>query len=263
MAEEFKIIGHRNATVSGDRTFVIAGSGLDDVIGNSNYGVSVCVSNDLTAYVGAKGGSVWHDNIYTGDGECPMRFRAQGQPWSMYVDDGNKGTLSTLCFVYETYHLEVNPGRFSYTLPTRADPDTDLTFESKDALNAYMGSLGYINIGPLTNFHWESETSGVGYVYVAGTILWESTITDPILITGQQVAVPGLRELLDYYPWAILKSNKASWESCNRSGGSLKIRKSGTWRDCKNRQSSNASDSTVFHRVSGSWTRCDKIGNNA
>lgn len=63
----------------------------------------------------------------------------------------------------------------------------------------------------------------------------------------------------NYFPMAIRKSS--DWESLNRSGGSLQIRKNSSWRDCKNNVMV-ASDNTVHIRKNAAWERAALTGNN-
>lgn len=61
----------------------------------------------------------------------------------------------------------------------------------------------------------------------------------------------------DYFPFA-LKSG-STWKSCNRQGGSVQTRSSGTWKDKKNRAKS-ADDSHSFIKSGSSWNIAPKVG---
>lgn len=95
----------------------------------------------------------------------------------------------------------------------------------------------------------------VGTVYLCIPICYNGTPDAPITLRSVSFTV-SMEELLPYYPGAIRKSGK--WMSANRSGGSLKIRKSGSWRDVKNYE--DGSSVQGFIRKSGSWTKAAKIG---
>lgn len=137
-------------------------------------------------------------------------------------------------------------------------------------LNSDITPVNMYDAGALdaVTFYTQTETpDGLkteGFTYLAGTYAPDTTVVDPHWAVAVKVQFEGIEAWLDYYPWAIRKtaSGTASWQSCNRSGGHLKIRKSGNWRDCKNQTDTGSSNNTVHHLVSGSWVRCDKIGQN-
>lgn len=95
----------------------------------------------------------------------------------------------------------------------------------------------------------------VGTVHLCVPVCYDSAPDTSITLKSVPFTV-SMEELLPYYPGAIRKSGK--WMSANRSGGSLKIRKSGSWRDVKNYE--DGSSVQGFIRKSGSWTKAAKIG---
>lgn len=102
--------------------------------------------------------------------------------------------------------------------------------------DAWKSSKGWRYIGNLaTNFGFgEGKEYYDGYIYVGGSGYYYSfrysykTICIPIKIT-----IPGLRRLLNYFPWAICKSKQ--YYSLNRSGGALQSKKNPNYQDRKNR----------------------------
>lgn len=89
--------------------------------------------------------------------------------------------------------------------------------------NSWMSSSGWFPIGNLErNFHWASnEEDFNGYIYMCGSGYYTNVSIDyGTAAVAKRITIPGLKRLLDYYPWAICKSGK--WYSCNRPGGHLK-----------------------------------------
>lgn len=113
---------------------------------------------------------------------------------------------------------------------------------------------GYRYCGKLTEFE-ASDTGDDGFIYLGGTGTY--SVNDPIYPNPVKIKVPGFMRYLDYYPWAIRKSSK--WMSCNRSGGSLTIRKSGSWRDVKNVEIGEGSND-AYYRSGTNWKVAPKIG---
>lgn len=95
----------------------------------------------------------------------------------------------------------------------------------------------------------------VGTVYLCIPVCYNGTPDSDITLQSVSFTV-SMEELLPYYPGAIKKSGK--WMSANRTGGSLKIRKSNSWRDVKNY--SDGSSVQGFIKKSGAWTTAAKIG---
>ncbi len=86
-----------------------------------------------------------------------------------------------------------------------------------------------------------------GWTYIAGTYVPDQQITDPGYAYAIPVQLEGIEEWLDYFPWAIRKTNNnvSTWESCNRVPAGLQIRKSGSWRDAKNKDDASDPANTV------------------
>lgn len=101
----------------------------------------------------------------------------------------------------------------------------------------WTGSAGWVTIGNLEkNFGWSSNKENFdGYIYLCGcgyyTDKWGTT--QNVRAVPTKVTIPGLKRLMDYFPFEILKNGQ--WMSCNRSGGGLYSMKSGKWTDRKNR----------------------------
>lgn len=117
---------------------------------------------------------------------------------------------------------------------------------------------GYHNVGHLTDYG-ASDTGDDGYLWASGTGTY-GNLTDPIYPDPVRITVPGFMAYLDYYVGAIRKSG--TMRSCNRGGGSSKIRKSGSWRDVKNVETGNGTNQGLY-RHNGAWTKLPKIGASA
>ena len=229
------VLGDTNAASS----YGLPGSQLSAAYCHCDFGVKITVEDDLSTYCSIYGGMVEQYDIR--GTSFPSYLWCLPYEWNGTITEENKLSWTG------------GQGMFHYfemTKATEANAYISHSFPTDGSRGAYIGKLD--------NFQWESETSGTGYVWIGGSAIYDdNAITDPIWVAPQRIAIPGLRELLEYYPWA--RRIGGGWNSCNRSGGSLKIRKSGSWQDRKNRESSDLSKSTVFVRKSNSWNRCPKL----
>lgn len=111
-----------------------------------------------------------------------------------------------------------------------------------------------VDLGPLSD--WGASITGQdGVIWFSGTGTY--TVNDPIYPVPVAITVPGFIQLFDYYPFAVRKNG--AWKSCNRSGGSTTIRKSGSWRDVKNSRQ-DSSGSQAFLRSGSAWAVAPEIG---
>lgn len=232
----------RNGTYGNTKessSFGLPGSGLTSAYMRCEFGVKITVEDDLGAYCSINGGQLTQTDIV--GSSFPSWLWCEDHAWEGEINNDNKQDWMNdpQCFYRFTQTKDAAKGQLQYSFPG-------------------AGSDRGVYIGQLTNFVWESETSGTGYVWIGGSAIYDSSsITDPIYVVGLKVPVPGLRELLNYYPWAIRKGQ--SYVSCNRAGGLVQARKGGSWVDRKNTQSADFSKSTVFQRKSGIWTPSPKF----
>lgn len=117
---------------------------------------------------------------------------------------------------------------------------------------------GYIYVGKMQDFGASAQGKD-GVLFVGGTGDYE--MSNPVYADPLPITIPGFMEFLDYFPFALRKSGVM--QSCNRNGGSVKIRKSGSWRDVKNVAVGDSSKNKAFVRKSGQWSVVPKIGANA
>ena len=117
---------------------------------------------------------------------------------------------------------------------------------------------GYIYVGKMQDFGASAQGKD-GVLYIGGTGDYE--MTNPVYPSPVPITIPGFMEFLDYFPFAIRKSG--TMQSCNREGGSVKIRKSNSWRDVKNVAVGDSSKNKAFVRKSNQWAVAPKIGANA
>lgn len=221
-------------------SYGLPGSGLTAAYVRCDFGIRITVEDDLSTYCSINGGEVKQTNII--GNSFPSYLWCEDHAWEGTITEANKWDWIN------------DPQRFLSFDMTKGDGGSapiSHGFPAASGRGAYIGKLN--------NFVWESETSGTGYVWIGGLAIYtDSAITNPIFIRGERIAVPGLRALLDYYPWSLKKGS--TWRSCNRSGGSLKIRKGSTWRDCKNTESTDQTKSKCFTRHNSAWVRSPKTG---
>lgn len=128
------------------------------------------------------------------------------------------------------YHWAIGLGR------SAGNEGVNSRYSGGQLSSAWRNSSGWFTVGNLEkDFDWsDDEEVFDGWVYFCGTAFYPTLpITSGAIAVPHRVTIPGLKRLLDYYPWAIRKSSV--WMSCNRSGGYLKSRENGTWDDRKNR----------------------------
>ena len=127
------------------------------------------------------------------------------------------------------YHWNIGYGGNAGTQGTRQ------RWSGSNLTSAWKSSKGWFGVGNLEkDFHWdEDEENFDGQIYFCGSAYYYSTYTYATKAVPKKVTIPGLKRLLDYYPWAINKSKK--WMSLNRAGGHLKSREGSTWDPRKNR----------------------------
>lgn len=164
--------------------------------------------------------------------------------------------------------LIVNPNDWNWTW-TSSGPNIPSGGYEVASATVPVGSPG--TRGP---FNWDINVSNVsigniemygasssgdsGIVYFGGTGNYE--VDDPIYPDPMPITIPGFVAYLDYYVAAIRKSG--TMQSCNRSGGSSLIRKSGSWSDVKNVERGTGTDHG-FYRHNGGWEKLPKTGANS
>ena len=128
------------------------------------------------------------------------------------------------------YHWNIGLGRDA------GNQGAQSRYSGGELTSAWKSSPGWFFVGNLeTHFKWaEDEENFDGWIYFCGTSFYLSyNYTNKATAIPRRVTIPGLKRLLDYYPWAIRKSS--IWMSCDRSGGHLKSRENGAWDPRKNR----------------------------
>ena len=128
------------------------------------------------------------------------------------------------------YHWSIGLGR------SAGNQGVSSRYSSGQLTSAWKSSPGWFFAGNLErHFKWSnSEENFDGWIYFCGTAFYPTmTYTNGATAVPRRVTIPGLKRLLDYYPWAINKSSV--WMSCNRYGGHLKSMENGTWDNRKNR----------------------------
>lgn len=108
--------------------------------------------------------------------------------------------------------------------------------EQTKLTSEWINSKAWTTIGNLgKDFVWSSDlTDYTGWIYMCGSAYYSGkTVEQSSTAYSKQITIPGLKRLLNYYPWAIRKGSE--YYSCNRDGGHLKSRKSGWYINRKNR----------------------------
>lgn len=126
------------------------------------------------------------------------------------------------------YHWRIGLGR------NAGNEGTGQRYSGGSLTSAWKSSPGWFYVGNLEDdFDWsEDQEEFDGYIYFCGIACYPN-FTSPATAIPKKVTIPGLKRLLDYYPWAIRKGS--TWKSCNRAEGYLKSREGSSWKDRKNR----------------------------
>ena len=128
------------------------------------------------------------------------------------------------------YNWEIGLGR------NAGNEGVNSRYRSGNLTSAWKGSKGWFDVGNLEkDFAWsEDQENFDGFIYFCGSAHYVNFYyTAGSTAVPKKVTIPGLKRLLDYYPWAIRKGS--TWMSCNREGGYLKSREGSSWVDRKNR----------------------------
>lgn len=147
-----------------------------------------------------------------------------GQEFANYGD-------STYTTNGRRYHWAIGLGRAA------GNEGIDTRYSGTELSDAWKSSAGWFNAGNLErDFEWDdNEENFDGWIYFCGSAYYNGwKFTSSVTAVPMKVTIPGLKRLLNYYPWAIQKSG--TWMSCNRASGFLKSLESGSWSDRKNRE---------------------------
>lgn len=128
------------------------------------------------------------------------------------------------------YHWNIGLGRAA------GNESVNSRYSGNQLSEAWKASAGWFNVGNLErHFEWsDNQENFDGWIYFCGTAYYHNfRYTHGATAVPMRVTIPGLKRLLNYYPWAIRKTS--TWMSCNRLGGHLKSREGSNWVDRKNR----------------------------
>lgn len=116
------------------------------------------------------------------------------------------------------------------------DQDETKRYNGSDLTDEWKASSGWFRVGNLEkDFGWSEDKENFdGYIYFCGSAYYDEIYTYSTSAVPRCITIPGLKRLLNYYPWAIRK--KTTWKSCNRAEGYLKSREGSSWEDRKNRR---------------------------
>lgn len=254
-----------------DTVHITAGNYYDDTVPSpaacpGSYGyqsiyfylstdILLCTCDDHHVYLGLGAGGIGVDVEGINKGAAwPLYFKVSQSFFSGYVDDIVSG--STLL----ASDIEPIGGGHS-----AATPWWNWTAYASAQTIGQALSGNWYDMGDIDDLVHEDDKVDL---WVAFPVYNTLGSYNQVTISGYKIQltpedVPPLFDL-DYFPWAIRKTdnNVSTWESCNRANGSLQIRKSGSWRDAKNKTDDSDPNSTVHQCDSFSWIRCAKIGLN-
>lgn len=270
-----KLVGFKRVTVNqagrdelgreGDPTcFALPGtSGVNPSMSSVHMDVLVAVYDDYSVYVGFNGEI--SDPVLKGAYESVMiisssYFRFTWQNGKV-VAIGNRTHGEKRASVDATDGAASNAPSWAAGRPawsTAGDAGWfRWRFSCSDPGQNSPGS-GYTYVGKMQDFGASAQGHD-GILYIGGTGDYE--MTNPTYPNPVPITIPGFMEFLDYFPFAIRKSG--TMQSCNRDGGSVKIRESGSWRDVKNVAVGDSSKNKAFVRKADQWAVAPKIGANA
>lgn len=222
---------------------------------NCTFVVHACVLDNERAYVGIDG--MVHDSVISNQYQVIMVANKDDWNWqvvggTLQVPAGSATLGQATVDVGNDFGNPNVTGAFIWNFQCAPFGDgTDLG----DEYEQHMTNAGFAYVGQLPELGGSSDTDTNGYIWLSGTGTYQ--VDDPIYPDPVMITIPGFLAFSDYFPWAIRKGG--SWASCNRSGGSLTIRKSGAWRDVKN-VSVGSGDNKAFYRSGGTWAVAPQIG---
>lgn len=246
----------RAASISG-----VPGTNLSAAYAYVDLWVKLALAENQDLYVAVESGDIVQDGMVNAGGFDPWdvfllakqkKFTVTipvgtTQLWPLVANDAD------LIDRKNWWHGETNS---NFTGSAHWDAKNDLN----DTSNA--GAYGYkklnFHIADL-DIHYDSDKKiTTGTIYMNFPILYRdsSAVTSPITLDSTAVSVD-VTELVSYFPWSVRINNK--WMSCNRQGGSFKVRRSNTWGDAKNSQSDSGTQHG-FYRDSNTWKRLPKFG---
>ena len=226
-------------------------NGIQNSWSNCNFTVRAVVLDNYRCYIGLDGSVT--DQVYANEYYVIMVANKRDWSWKysgdqIVVPDGAATIKRSTIDIPGTYP---DRGQFKWDFSC-----TDLAIgtDCGSDYGTYLSDRGYRYVGQLQDLGGSGDDKN-GYIWLSGTGTYH--VDDPIYPNPVRITIPGFLEYLDYYPWAIRKSS--SWKSCDRSGGSLTIRKGGSWRDVKNVEAGEGNDD-AFYRDGSSWKVAPKIG---
>ena len=248
-----KLVGNLKARVDqagedegghGATCFALPGTaGITPSMSSCHFDVHVAVYDDYSVYVGLNG--------YITDKVVPN----SGYTSAMYISSSNFG------FAWDKSHLVTTganvKGKFEANIDASSGTfrwDMSCGEPNRDS----PAGNNYVYVGRMQDFAAGVQGQNGG-MWIGGTGTYEAV--NPMYPSPVWIMVPGFIEFLDYFPFAIRKSG--TMQSCNRNGGSVKIRKSGSWRNVKNVAAGDSSKNKAFVRKSNQWKVAPKIGANA
>ncbi len=148
----------------------------------------------------------------------------------------------------DTSHLQPSSSLAARPIRNHSVDATSTVFDWPDM------DTGWYEAGHLWDYG-ASDTGTDGYMWVSGTT--EYRVDDPVAPVPVRVTVPGFMRYMGYYPWA--RCIDGTYKSCNRDGGSLTVRRSGSWGDCRNNEKDHSVDKAHYY-TGGTWKYCPEIG---
>lgn len=218
--------------------------------------IKLAVDASDNLYIAASNGSIVQDHMINQTSDPAVNpwdvfLIARAQAFSVTIPQGTTDLWSQVSGYFDRQNWFTGEYSNDFTGNCTWQPKQDLADESQ------ASALGYSKLSFKLSDVDISEQGGVqtkiGTIYVCFPILYHysSAITSAVTMASVPVSV-NVTTLLPYYPYAIRKSG--AFASCDRSGGSVAIRKSASWRDVMNYQSDSESQQAMY-RSGQSWVR--------
>ena len=170
---------------------------------------------------------------------------------------GNGAVTFTVTTKYYNFHrtlINSQPVILDYTIHIYASQErADERFTQSGQMQS---SATYSDV----SFSYDVTVPALSTVNVGMGRYWndiENTTIDDEFNGGLTIYNPNPP---DYRPWAVKYGN--DWQSCNRNGGMMSVRKNGQWVECRTQDGGVGEGNPPSIREGGRWKNARKVGIN-
>lgn len=170
---------------------------------------------------------------------------------------GNGAVTFTVTAKYYNFHrtlINSQPVILDYTIHIYASQErSDERFTQTGQMQS---SATYSDV----SFSYDVTVPALSTVNVGMGRYWndiENTTIDDEFNGGLTIYNPNPP---DYRPWAVKYGN--DWQSCNRNGGMMSVRKNGQWVECRTQDGGVGEGNPPSIREGGRWKNARKVGIN-